>query len=323
MKVLSKKNIEEILLDRAFFEKIDSQNVEINNQNEFGKFSLTSEEIGNSRLLKWKSSFVGDTKVLGEMATPSLRIYFLNRSLQGINTGLGKTLHGNNFQGSTNVLFCNGDCSGFTSFGKDDLSEITTIAISAERFSFLAQQYPELFEKIHKRYQTEKNFLLHQHSPFISLEMNTLLQQIENSHLMGNAACAYADAKTLELLVLQMNLLGQKEKSRYCKTQSDINKLHEVCQILTSDLSVSFSLSDISKKVGLNENKLKYGFKEVFGTTVFGYLFDYKMELARKYLLDTDKSISEIASLCGYDYVSHFSTAFKRKWGVSPQQIRK
>ncbi len=61
----------------------------------------------------------------------------------------------------------------------------------------------------------------------------------------------------------------------------------------------------------------------MFGTTVFGYLFDYKMQLAKQYLLDTEKPISEVALLCGYEYVSHFSTAFKRKYGFSPLEMRR
>jgi AraC-like DNA-binding protein len=74
--------------------------------------------------------------------------------------------------------------------------------------------------------------------------------------------------------------------------------------------------------VGTNECTLKNGFKTLFGTTVFGYLFNYRMKLAGQYLSDTDKTIQEIAGLVGYEYLSHFSTAFKRKFYVSPQQYR-
>jgi AraC-like DNA-binding protein len=74
--------------------------------------------------------------------------------------------------------------------------------------------------------------------------------------------------------------------------------------------------------VGTNECTLKNGFKRLFGDTVFGYLFDYRMEMARNYLLDTGKTMQEIAELVGYEYHSHFTTAFKRKFGVSPQEYR-
>ena len=51
----------------------------------------------------------------------------------------------------------------------------------------------------------------------------------------------------------------------------------------------------------------------------FQYLFDYRMRLAVLYLLDSDMTINDIAIKLGYDYQSHFCTAFKRKYGVTPE----
>ena len=62
--------------------------------------------------------------------------------------------------------------------------------------------------------------------------------------------------------------------------------------------------------------------KQEFGTTVFQYLFDFRMELAVHYLLDTSLPIADIGIMLGYDYQSHFCTAFKRKHGVSPMEFR-
>lgn len=323
--ILNEKDVqEEILFNENFYRKIDSEILNIQGQTKFGKFFLNSQAVGNSQLIKWKSSFAENTKILGEMATPSVRIYFLNNSKKGIYTSIQNHPIFANQQGNTNILFCNGDCSGFTTFCKEDTSEISTIAIPAHRFFDLCLQYPELFEASQKRYEAEQNFTLLPKNIATTLEMSTILQQLENSYLMGNAAKAYCDAKILELLILYIKKAVQPPKKiLHCKTATDINKIHEARFFITQKIQNSFSLQEVAKRVGLNENKLKYGFKEVFGTTVFGYLFDYKMQLAKQLLTDTDKSVSEIAILCGYDYPSHFSTSFKRKWGVSPQEIRK
>lgn len=74
--------------------------------------------------------------------------------------------------------------------------------------------------------------------------------------------------------------------------------------------------------VGTNECTLKAGFKEAFRTTVFNYLFDYRMNIAIHYLLDTNKSIGEVAGLVGYEHQAHFCTAFKRKFNVTPSEYR-
>jgi len=73
----------------------------------------------------------------------------------------------------------------------------------------------------------------------------------------------------------------------------------------------------------LNEYQLKKGFKALFGTSVFGYIHQYRMALAQRLLLDTSKSAKEIAYEIGYSSPQHFSKAFKKEFGQSPNSIRK
>jgi len=58
------------------------------------------------------------------------------------------------------------------------------------------------------------------------------------------------------------------------------------------------------------------------GTTLHQYLLNYRIECAKKYLVTTELSISEIAVECGFVTVSHFSNSFKAKVGISPLQYR-
>ena len=203
--------------------------------------------------------------------------------------------------------------------------EVITIAISEEEFAQMAQQYPDSFMAIYKRYQSGDNFLLSRQGGFLtSMQMQAVLQQLNNTELLGNAAGVYADLKVLELFLLQFHQMNTQkyQNYQYCKTHTDIDKIHEVSELIIHDLQHTPSISELAKGVGMNEKKLCYGFKEVFGNTIFGYLYDYKMNLARQLLLHTDKSIGEIALQCGYEHLSHFSTAFKRKFGISPQGVR-
>jgi len=72
----------------------------------------------------------------------------------------------------------------------------------------------------------------------------------------------------------------------------------------------------------LNEYKLKKGFKELFGTTVFGYIHQIRMDLAKRLLLGTSKTAKEIAYETGYGSPQHFSKAFKEQFGIPPNSIR-
>ena len=73
---------------------------------------------------------------------------------------------------------------------------------------------------------------------------------------------------------------------------------------------------------GINEFKLKQGFKQVFNNTVFGYLSDYKLNQARELLLRGNTAIKEVADSLGYSSVQHFSHAFRKKFGVPPGRVR-
>ena len=80
------------------------------------------------------------------------------------------------------------------------------------------------------------------------------------------------------------------------------------------------TLNELSEEVGLNLKKLKQGFKQVYGSSVFNFLFDYKMEYSRK-LLDSGKyNINEVGEKVGYSTASHFIASFKKKYGITPKK---
>ena len=72
--------------------------------------------------------------------------------------------------------------------------------------------------------------------------------------------------------------------------------------------------------MGLNIKKLKSGFKEYYGSPVFTFLLNYKMELAKTLLIEQQFNVNEIASKLGYSTSSHFIAAFKKKYGITPKQ---
>lgn len=321
---LNEENLQEIVFNDIISNQYEQEKISFSHQNTLGNFSVESMKIGESILMKWLSSFTQDTVIYGTVEIPTVRLSFLNQSKRGVYLGTNQ-LKLQSKQGTFNALFVSDNFWGYDMFHKQEHTALSSVIISQEHFLKLASEYPEVFEKLSERYQKERNFMLFDDCcPPISFEMNTILQQLENAPLMGCASGVYADLKTIELLLQMSQIENQFPKTfSHCKTSADIDKLHEAKRLLVQDLLSTPSLTELSKLVGLNEKKLKCGFKEMFGTTVFGYLFDYKMQLAKQYLLDTEKPISEVALLCGYEYVSHFSTAFKRKYGFSPLEMRR
>lgn len=80
---------------------------------------------------------------------------------------------------------------------------------------------------------------------------------------------------------------------------------------------------DLARKAGINQMKLKNGFKELFNTTVFGYLSDVRMQEAKRLLLDEKMYVGEVADRVGYKYPHHFTAAFRKRFGVLPREVRK
>ncbi|WP_187170592.1 helix-turn-helix transcriptional regulator [Salidesulfovibrio onnuriiensis] len=136
------------------------------------------------------------------------------------------------------------------------------------------------------------------------------------------ARTLYLKSKTLELL---SHVLAEYAPAP-CRTRLstyEIECLNKARDLLVADLEAPPSLKELALSVGLNETKLKTGFKAQFGQTVYGYFRAYRVDLARKRLLESTDSVSEVASSVGYTNISHFSAAFKERHGVTPSRYRK
>lgn len=174
---------------------------------------------------------------------------------------------------------------------------------------------------------TEK--VIHQNNSILSKEWKTnnfKIQQVIYEILN----CPYSDAlknlfllsKSIELLVLQAELYEQPVSGRFIKTEKDRRRLVEAKELLTSRIDNPPTIRELSKLTGINEYKLKRGFKELFGTTVFGFIHQHRMSKAKRLLLGTDKTAGEIAWETGYSSPQHFSNAFKKEFGIPPNGVR-
>ena len=79
------------------------------------------------------------------------------------------------------------------------------------------------------------------------------------------------------------------------------------------------STTELACMVGISRNALQAGFKFMYNTGIKAYYDAICMERA-KLMLDEGKSIKVVAYVCGYKSLSAFSTAFKKRTGVSPRE---
>ena len=102
--------------------------------------------------------------------------------------------------------------------------------------------------------------------------------------------------------------------------EENVLKIRQAKEIVLNNIAEPPSLQELADKVGLNLKKLKMGFKQIYGDTVYGFLFDYKMDYARKLLDSGSYNVNEVGLKIGYSTGSHFIAAFKKKYATTPKK---
>ncbi|HSV10120.1 MAG TPA: helix-turn-helix transcriptional regulator [Hanamia sp.] len=105
-------------------------------------------------------------------------------------------------------------------------------------------------------------------------------------------------------------------------TDYDIESFKKAKSIIDADTTVHYSIESIAGKIGIGKTKLKIGFKEYFRMGLFAYLREQRMIKAAELLVETNKTIKEIARATGYKYRSNFISAFTGYHGLPPSKYR-
>jgi AraC-like DNA-binding protein len=157
-------------------------------------------------------------------------------------------------------------------------------------------------------------------------QLNLITSNIVSLNAHDAVYVALAKAKADELIsnALDRLLTGSHdtEGSPVKLRSKDREAIKLARDILIANLAEPPGIRELCAAVGVNRNKLHYGFKEEFGMPPAHYLEEHRLEQAYISLRDTDELIYRIAADVGYTSQSSFSTAFKRKYGITPKEAR-
>ena len=159
------------------------------------------------------------------------------------------------------------------------------------------------------------------HSLTTTPAANLAVHQILSCPYHGHLKRLYLESKALELItyILAELVVGENGRNKTFPLQSgDIERVREARNVLISNMENPPSLLELSHQVGLNDYKLKIGFRQVFGTTVFGYLRECRMKRARLLFEERELNVAEVAFAIGYTHLGHFAAAFKKQFGIKP-----
>ncbi|MEM9830281.1 MAG: AraC family transcriptional regulator [Bacteroidota bacterium] len=212
--------------------------------------------------------------------------------------------------------------------GRSELAAKQNISIFAVSllpsfFSKYLPEEPKVFQSFARKLNKKQSGVLTGNNLRVTSQMHLIIGEILSCKRVGIYKRMFIEAKVTELLMLQLEQMSAYEGEVFCSLKkSDIEKIHAARDIILKNAMNPVSLSDLTKMVCTNEFTLKKGFKELFGTTVFGLVEIVRMEHAKKMLVDQRFTVREVSELVGYKYPQHFSYAFKKYFGNNPSRFK-
>ncbi|NNK10733.1 MAG: helix-turn-helix transcriptional regulator [Flavobacteriaceae bacterium] len=194
------------------------------------------------------------------------------------------------------------------------LSLVMSIQKFHSLFSLQAEYIPFLSEDFKdKKYYTQE---------LITPPIAVVLSQIMNYNLHPNITDLYLKGKVYELIALYFNRADTTsiEQCPFLADEDNVKRIRRAKEIILERMAEPPTLKELSEEIGLSLKKLKEGFKQIYGDTVYSFLFDYKMEMARKMLESNQYNVNEVGLKVGYSTSSHFIASFKKKYGTTPKK---
>jgi AraC-like DNA-binding protein len=188
------------------------------------------------------------------------------------------------------------------------------------------------FEKLHQLFAADTDYIAfltpqskntrYYHHETISPSMAIVLSHLVHCNVHPHVKNLYYKGKGYELLSLYFNGIKDPDivKSLFPIDRQYALKIKKAKEIIIANLAEPLSVSALAFDIGLTSKDLKTGFRQLYGHTVYGFVFDYKMESARKLLESGSFNVNEVGLKIGYSSGGHFIVAFKKKFATTPKK---
>ena len=199
-------------------------------------------------------------------------------------------------------------------------SNVLSVLISIKKFHKLFSEDSNNIQFLKDENANQKYYYENKISNPIFLVLNELKRFDINSSTKN----LFLKAKIYELFshLYNRNRDLNIEQCPFLTNEENFKKIKQAKEIIIENMTNPPSLVELSEEINLSLKKLKEGFKKIYGKPVYQFLIEYKMELAKKLLSDNNYNVNEVSLKLGYSTASHFITAFKNKYGLTPKNFK-
>lgn len=161
-------------------------------------------------------------------------------------------------------------------------------------------------------------------TPIVIPKITAICDSLKECTLKGEALLLYIQGKSLEVFSLLYDYIyKEKPKTSIYLSPNDKIILNVVKSFIETNYADHFTITELTKKFAINQQKLVTGFKHLFHTTINGYTKKIRMTKALELLYNRELSIIEIAKSVGYCGDGFFQKVFKETYGITPNRMRK
>ena len=197
-------------------------------------------------------------------------------------------------------------------------SLVLSVLISIKEFHGLFSNQADQISFLNKDNIDNKFYKEKKMGPMILVVLNQMIQQSLHESMYK----LYLKGKVFELMSLYFNKNKDMdiEQCPFLVDDKNIKKIRLAKEIIISRMIEPPTLNELANEVEISLKKLKQGFKQVYGASVYVFLLDYKMQVSKRLLSSGNYNVNEVALRVGYSTATHFINAFKKKFGTTPKK---
>ncbi|UOB15940.1 helix-turn-helix domain-containing protein [Abyssalbus ytuae] len=279
----------------------------------------TLEEINLEEgftILKIQNETSGNQVVIREINSSYIQFHLCLKGSSKFNFNNG--LYSLNVDEETTLLLYNPERDLPINLELGPKTWLISILISIKKFHSLFSMEADYIHFLSEENRGKKYYT---NTP-ITPAMAVVLSQIMNYNLNSSVKTLYLKGKAYELISLYFNKPEEAdlEQCPFLLDEDNVRRIRKAKDIIIARMTEPPTLQELADEIGLNLKKLKEGFKQIYGDSVYSFLFDYKMEYARKMLDSGEHNVNEVGLKVGYSTASHFISAFKKKYGTTPKK---